>query len=291
VKRKLLDVVLGSVLAKLKGEQNMKKMSVVCMMIVCSVVSGFASPRITQLGVYLSYPEQKAERLREDLKDVTKLKECMVNLVGAYSPREDSPERIEEFKRRFGVSDKAMETALMDIVSKAGVKNRWEKRQVSSAVPLDFAADWQVTWGLVWLSFCAETDGKTFLMDIAMDGTKADEFRIRSALSYMSRADVQEARKAIVRFLSDEMGTVAKHYAYDNLYHDAIRIYDKAKDDAQTREAIITVMSAALAKETNKGYFLQADKLLAERSTEYAESPQRKAALERMNKPPEKETP
>ena len=269
----------------------MNKVSMVCVVVMCWVMSGLSSPRITQLGVYLDYSEQKAKGLREDLREATKLRECMVSLVGSYSPREDSPERIEEFKRRFGVSDKAMEIALIDIIHKAGVKNGWKKWQEPSVVPLDFAANWQVTWGLVWLSFCAETDGKTFLMDIAMDGTKADEFRIRSALSYMSRADVQEARKAIVRFLSDEMGTVAKHYAYDNLYHDAIRIYDKAKDDAQTREAIITVMSAALAKETNKGYFLQADKLLAERSTEYAESPQRKAALERMNKPPEKETP
>ena len=241
----------------------MNKVSMVCVVVMCWVISGLSSPRITQLGVYLSYPDQKAERLREELQDTTKLRECMVNLVGSYSPREDSPERIEEFKRRFGVSDKAMEAALIDIIHKAGVKNRWKKRQEPSAVPLDFAADWQVTWGLVWLSFCAGTDGKTFLMDIAMDSTKADEFRIRSALSYMSRADVQEARKAIVRFLSDEMGTVAKHYAYDNLYHDAIRIYDKAEDDAQTRKSIITVMSAALAKETNEGYFRQADKHLA----------------------------
>jgi len=41
-------------------------------------------------------------------------------------------------------------------------------------------------------------------------------------------------------------------------------------------------MSAALAKDEDKYAFADADKLLAERSKEYAESPQRKAALERM---------
>ena len=61
--------------------------------------------------------------------------------------------------------------------------------------------------------------------------------------------------------------------------------------DTQTREAIVSAMSAALAKEANTNVFARVDKLLAERSKEYAESPQRKAALERMNKPPEKLNP
>ena len=47
-------------------------------------------------------------------------------------------------------------------------------------------------------------------------------------------------------------------------------------------------MSAALVKEENKRSFSIADKLLAERSKEYADSPTRKAALERMNIPIEK---
>ena len=75
------------------------------------------------------------------------------------------------------------------------------------------------------------------------------------------------------------------------MYRAAIRAHDKAEGDAKTREAIVTMVSAALATEEDGTAFDETDKLLAERSKEYAESPQRKAALERMNPPARKAEP
>ena len=54
---------------------------------------------------------------------------------------------------------------------------------------------------------------------------------------------------------------------------------------------IVAAVSDVLVKEEDKNVFAEADKFLAERSKEYAESPQRKAMLERMNKPTEEKTP
>ncbi|MCL1921228.1 MAG: hypothetical protein FWG50_09165, partial [Kiritimatiellaeota bacterium] len=64
-----------------------------------------------------------------------------------------------------------------------------------------------------------------------------------------------------------------------------------AEGDPQTREAIAAAMSAALAREQDKDTFERADKMLSERSAEWAGSPQRKAALERFGKPPAPEAP
>jgi len=45
-----------------------------------------------------------------------------------------------------------------------------------------------------------------------------------------------------------------------------------------------------LVKEEDKSTFIFLDGELTKRSKEYADSPQRKAALERMSKPPEEKT-
>ena len=57
-----------------------------------------------------------------------------------------------------------------------------------------------------------------------------------------------------------------------------------AKGEREVVIRYLREMAIEWLKEANK----EADNLLAERSAEYADSPQRKAALERMNKPPEK---
>jgi len=91
------------------------------------------------------------------------------------------------------------------------------------------------------------------------------------------------------RFFADDMKDTFNRYS--NLYVYAMNVYEEAEDNPDKREVIIAVMSAALAKEENEFAFSKADKRFAEQSKEYAESPQRKAALERMNIPREKETP
>ena len=259
---------------------------IMCMTVMCLAIQGLSSTPQGWLEIYLDshFPEQDVERLREDFKDMKKLRECMVGLVGS-PPLSATCERAEEFKRRFGVSDKAMETVLIDIINTAGVKNGWKKRQGPDD-PLDGTADHQLTWGFMWLGFCAETEGKKLLMGVATNSVMDGEFRSSAIAAYMTRADAQEVRDALPRFLAD--GTLRPSF---DIYLCAMWHYDKVKDNPQKREAILSAVSAALTNEEEKKAFAEADKKLAEHNKEYAESPQRKAALERMNKPPENPTP
>ena len=182
-----------------------------------------------------------------------------------------------------------MQVVLIDILCEAGAKNKWKKRQGSEDASLDDVADWQLFWGLFWMSFCADAEGKAFLMKVASDRAVDSEFRARAVSAYLWRADEKERLEAVTRFLAGDMkGTV--DFRFSGIYNSAILRYDKAEGDPKTREAIVAMISAVLLE--GKGIACdETDKLLAERSKEYAESPQRKAALERMNPPDKRRAP
>ena len=264
----------------------MKKVVMVGAIAISLAIPGRSSLMLDGwLEMCLDLPEQKAEQLREDLKDAANLRECMVELIGTR-PQSGVEQKVEAFKRRFGVSDRAMQTALMDIVHKAGVKNGWKKRQGSEDT-LDGVADWQIYSGLIWMCFCADAEGRKFLMGIATDSTVDREFRGHAVFPYLARSDDKEKMDVITRFFAGDMKGTVDLYYNSGLYHSAIRMHDKAESDPRTRESIVSMLSAALMEEKREHIFKTADKSLAERSREYAESPQRKAALERMN-PPDK---
>ena len=264
------------------------KKNTVCVMVMCVAMSGFSNPpmTITWLDICLRSSEQESERLREDLKDAAKLRECVAKIVYSLNPA--SFRKVEDFKRKFEVSDEAMRIALIDIIRKPSVRTGWEQFRQGDTQDTRIA-DRQLSWAAMLLGSCADAEGKRLLMDIATDNTRDSEFRRIAAGSYMGRANTQETQDAIVCFLSDDMRGVLNQYS--SVYISAMWAYDKAEGDAKTREAIITAMSTALAKEESKKAFVEGDKLLAERSKEYAESPQRKATLERINKPPDPKTP
>ena len=261
----------------------MKKVVVMCMAALCMAMPGFSSQPFSLLEYCVEdMSEEKAEQLREDLKDAAKLRAYMVRLIGSRRPS-NIVEKVETFKQRFDVSDKAMQTALMEIIREAGKKNKWKKRQGSEDKSLDYVADWQIEWGLFWMMFCADAEGKAFLMKIATDSAVAREIRGHATKSHLARSDEKEKLKTITRFLVGDMkGTVDPFST--SLYYTAAWVYDKAEGDPKMREVIVSMLSAAVAKEKDAD-FIQADEFLAERIKEYAESPQRKAALERMNPP------
>jgi len=256
------------------------------MMIMCLVMQGLSSEiLVSWVDTYLEFPEQEAERLREDFKDVTKLKECMMRkLLGAWTT---DPEKMVAFKQRFGISDETMQTVLMDIVSEFSVKAGWNPNQ-QNGVKNDYVANMLLRGAIIWLGVCADGERKKLLMDIATDSAKDDEFRKRAFASYLRRADVQETKDALDSVLAGDAKT---KFGSDNLNtcYAAMVAYDDAKNDSRKREIIVSAVSAVFTKD--EFAFTFADKKLAERSKEYAESPQRKAALERMNKPPENPAP
>jgi len=263
----------------------MKKMSMVCVAVVCLVMQGFTSAPQGWLDVYLDshFPEQEVKRLQEDLKDTAELKNFMRKLLGSHFK---SHKEAVQFKRRFDVSDEAMQAVLLDIIRETSAKTGWKPSQLDDAEGIRIA-DWHLRGAIKWLSACAGVEGKKLLMDIVTDNAKNKDFRSVALHVYMRCADVQETQDTIARFLSDDMGTLTRFY----IYHAAIQAYNDAEDISQKREAIVATLTAALAQEKNKDDFTWADKNLAERSKEYADSPQRKAALERMNNPPEKSVP
>ena len=229
------------------------------------------------------FQQEEFAHLKSEYKDTAKLRAYFEErLLRSQASDKD----MVAFKQKFGVSDEAMLTVLMGIIKKTAAKTEW---QWGKSREDSYDVNWSLLNAVKWLGVCADTETKQFLMDIITDNGKLFDFRAYAILAYMKRADVKETRDAIVRFLADDVRTALNEYS--SVYRLAIQVYDKAENDTQTHEAIATAMSAALAKEENKEAFAKADKLLAERSKEYAESPQRKAALERMNKPPEPKTP
>jgi len=234
----------------------------------------------------LAFSEQETERFKKDLKDKVKMRECMNKFLGS---RLTDLAKVEKFKRKFGVRDEVMQDVLMEIIRESSIKAGLEKYMQSGSMEI-YTANWHLREAIKWLEACANAEGKQLLMDIAMDNSKDDFFRSSAIRTYMNRADTQEKWDAVVRFLADDEMRATLRFDF-NTYRVAMEVYDNTEGDTQKREIIVATVSDALMKEEDKNVFAETDKLLAERSKEYADSPQRKAALERFNKPPEEKTP
>jgi len=266
----------------------MKKTGMVCVAVMCLAMTEISATPVTALDLYLGTPEQEVEALRGSLKDPAKLRECMVRITSSLNPT--SYEQMGDFKRRFAVGDADMQVALLDIIREASAKTGWKRSRPGDAPDIRIADLQQIPWSIRCLKLCADTEGKKFLMDIATDAEKDSDFRWTAICSYLHRADAQETRDALVRFLAGDMRATL-NLPHHGLYFTAIWMYDDTEDNLQKREAITAALTAALAQEKEKDAFSWADKNLAERSAEWAGSPQRKAALERFGKPPAPEAP
>ena len=248
----------------------MKKIGTVCILVMCLAMPGFSS----RIIVFPS--EREAENIRKDAAIMRKyIEEYLLSWLNG--------DDIMKFKQRFGLTDDVMQIELMDIIHKSATKTRWQWVKANDSKDMEKSTRY-LREAINWLSVCADAEGKMFLMSVITDNEKHSEFRRVAGWSYLRRADAQEIRDVLPRLFTDEIWIKIDPFG---LYHGVTEVYDRMEGDTQTREAIVAAMSAALAKEANTNVFARADKLLAERSKEYAESPQRKAALERMNKPPE----
>jgi hypothetical protein len=105
--------------------------------------------------------------------------------------------------------------------------------------------------------------------------------------AYLRSADAQETREAIVRFFASDMRAMIVPFDTAT-YSAAMLAYDEAEGNPLKRGAIVALVAAILAKENTKWVFAEGDRLLAVRSKEYAESLQRKTALQRFNLSDEK---
>jgi len=197
-----------------------------------------------------------------------------------------SESEMVNFKQAFSIKDETLRALLMGFIREDSAKTGWKWR-LGFDEPREIAiASMRLREAIKWMHLCADTETKRFLMGIITDNTIDDEFRNCATNSYMKVADAQEKWDALARFLSGELKTT---YIYGKYLH-AMQLYDEVKEDPQRRDTIVATVSIALAKEADKFVLAKIDKLLAERSKEYAESAQRKAALQRFNLQPEKDT-
>jgi len=261
----------------------MKKMNVTCVLIVCLAMPSFASLMLgNPLDDCLALPEQAVAHLQKDFKNAEQLKEYFEK--GLIGIRGAEPQKMLEFKQRFGVSDKALQAMLMDIIRELSVKAGWEPHPPQRRTHDTEIANWCLRGAIIWLGACADTEGKEFLMSIVADSAKEVYFRETAIESCLYRTDAQEMQGTLTRFLIGDMKVVP----YDTYLFAVQQLYDSSEGDLQKREAIVAAVSATLAKEENRNIIDTVDTLLAKRSKMYADSPQRKAALERLNIPIEK---
>ena len=276
----------------------MKKTGMVCVLVLGLAMLGHSSEPLDDeddwgLIGYLDYLEtfkkERFESLRKDYNDVAKLRAYFEEGLLRTSHRN---KEMLVFKQKFGISDKTMLAALMGIIRETAAKTEWKWGKARED---SYDINWRLLAAVRWLGVCADAEAKQFLMGIATDKEKDSELRKTAIEAYLRRADAQEAQGAITRFVADDMRITTKPYetypvsfcVYANAFH----AYNEAQEGSEKRKAIISALSDLLPKEKNMNDFDEMDKWLADQSREYAESPQRKAALERMNKPPEKETP
>ena len=187
------------------------------------------------------------------------------------------PERIPALQQKFHITDDILRIALTGICQESAENVRWEPFQPDDPEEL-IGEKRRLMWSITWLGFCADEAAKELLMAIAVDDTKGEVYRNMAVGAYIRSADARQVGEALARFL---VGTrVVAHSTY--LY--AMEAYDAAEDDPQKRAAIVSALTAAaLEKEEDRGYFAKADEHFAGQDKGYAQSPQRKKALERMN--------
>ena len=260
----------------------MKRM-IVCIMGLCLVAQDLFASRGVAGWEYIEwFAEGRVQQLQEEYKDTEKLERDFREFFGDAMFISEVPMR---FKRKFNVSDETMRTALMNIIHKCSTETEWGKR--GWELEAGYPGKWFLDSAIEWLGVCADAETKQFLMDIAMDDTKWRLCRMNAIEAYLRSADAQETRDAIARFLTDDMREAIDPYC---TYDGAMLAYGEAEGDVAKRAAIISSLTAAVqAREEDREHFAYADKRLAEQNKEYAKSPQRKAALKRMNIKPLKE--
>jgi hypothetical protein len=228
---------------------------------------------------YENWTEEEIERLREDCKDAEKLKGRLEEIL-PVTPI-GMARHIEEFKQKFGVKDEVLLAATLSLARTPHLKARmWHAKSMEEASKIH--AMLYSLMGL--LSFCADAECKALLLEQTTDFSDEKSGRVRwmAIYYYLLCADARETRDALARFLADPREKLL------DVHYRTMLVYDMAAYDEQKREAIVEATSAALMKETDEKTFARVDGDLANWSKAYADSPQRKAKLERMAKPPEK---
>jgi len=238
------------------------------LLLVCNVMA-------MEWRTYEGLSDENVAYLRERFKTPENLKE---SLMGNFTSEHFLwPHETLLFKQKFGVADDILRAALLEIIHESVKVAEWKPCSIEDPEELTFAKR-RLMESIKWLGVCADDSAKEFLMEIAVDDTKGEVYRDEAVDAYIRSADAQQVKDALIRFL------VKERVLIDSTYFYATEAYDAAEDDPQKRAAIVSALTAAaLEKEEDRGYFAKADEHFAGQDKGYAQSPQRKKALDRMN--------
>lgn len=206
--------------------------------------------------------------------DDARLKEWLYgNFIAPESMRW---EEIDEFKQNFSVTDEQLYRILMGVYLDA--EGKW-------ATLTPKTTEWNnnnrtVEGVLGWLPKCGDIPVKDFLMDYSTKEENESWLRRSAILSYLRKANAEEAKNALLRFLVE--GDRMDYMERLSIYEYAKMVYGSA--DEQKRAAILnTLYVAAAVSDLPPLEFRVCDEILVKLSSAYAQSCQRFALLNKFN--------
>ena len=224
--------------------------------------------------IIYKHSDEQIARERERCKNSEVLKDDLASAftMDVYIWDEEIP----LYKEKFGIADDTLRTALMGIYEKV---QHVGKDPFSSDDPEEVTDDKRrLHYALEWLGYCADKSTKEFLKKVATDKTIDRVFRNQAIRAYLRNATAKEF-DWVTSLLADKSQNTS------SIYSMSIEEYARADSDTKRRKAIASVLSAALAKEEDKYIFNYLDKDFAKLDKDYANSPQRRAALQRLDLP------
>jgi hypothetical protein len=227
------------------------------------------------------FSQEEIESPKKDFNNPVKLK-CI--LEDTFTNRTDlSVFRIEyilAIKDGYEIQDETIRSVLGDIYRESAQKTSWK-------IMVDWDAECLLYGSIRWMRVFADEPTKKLLLDIATDIQKDIFYRYPAILSYIYCANAQEVRDLFAWLLGDE-----KRFSINlraTLMEQIRPLWCEIEADTQKREAVVASLSVAVAQEKDKRTFEGLDDFLVQNSKGYAESPQRKIAIQRINKLSENE--
>lgn len=129
------------------------------------------------------------------------------------------------------------------------------------------------------LAVCADETTKAFLLDLAADKTKDGFLRTIAIGSYLSAADAEEAKDALIHFLVTP-DQIACDMDRSEVYTFAYTAWKESFPEKKL--AICEALQVGLAHESTHWVFCSGDVWLSGMSAKYSRSKERLALLERM---------
>ena len=221
--------------------------------------------------------EEEITLRKANFKDPAKLKDFLMGEFGEidWSGTMSKPHLILAFKEGYDMQDEILRPVLMEIYHEAVEKTGWKCGD-------DGETERRLHSSIRWMGVFADEPLKKLLLNIAKDNAKHTYYRYPAILGYIYCADAQEVKNLFDWLLADEKRFSAN--LRGTLMEQIRGWWSEVQADTQKREVILASLSVAASQEKDAWTFGQLDDFLVQNSQGYAESPQRKKALQRINK-------